>query len=317
MGVKIAVKRILVGWVLLIILVALLGKVSVAATDAGRTAADFLTIGVGARAAGMGGAFTAVSNGAISSYWNPAGLTSVDAGEVALGHFAWLQDLNLEHGSFAYTVSDRTTFAASMTYLGYGTIKGYDVNGTYTNEISAYDWAGGLSIGYKVNPNFSVGVTGKFIGQHLDKVSASTIAADFGLRYEFERVTLAGFAGNFGPTMKFEGLVAEKLPSEIRIGASVLPLDNRSLLAAIEFDKPINGNLVVRHGLEFNYNDEYFLRTGYNFYSQDDTKSFGSGLTFGAGMTLGKAEFDYSYTTKDKYSSEDVHRLSLILKFGR
>ncbi len=316
MGVKIAVKRILLAWVLLIILVALLGKVTVAETDAGRTAADFLTIGVGARAAGMGGAFTAVSSGAISSYWNPAGLTSVEAGEVSLGHFSWLQDMNLEHGSFAYTVSDRTTVGASITYLGYGSIKGYDVNGVYTNDISAYDWAGGLSLGYKINPSFSVGVTGKFIGQNLDKVSGSTIAADFGLRYEFDRVTLAGFVGNLGPTMKFEG-IAEKLPQEIRIGASALPLSNRSVLAAIEFDKPVNGNLVVRHGLEFNYNDEYFLRTGYNFYSQDDTKGFGSGLTFGAGMTMGKAEFDYSYTTKDKYSSEDVHRLSLILKFGR
>ncbi len=316
MGVRIAVKRILLGWVLLIILVALLGKVTVAATNAGRTAADFLTIGVGARAAGMGGAFTSVSSGAISSYWNPAGLTSIEGGEVVLGHFSWLQDLNLEHGTFAYSVSDQTTIAAAITYLGYGSIKGYDVNGTYTNEISAYDWAGGLSIGYKVTSNFSVGATGKFIGQNIDKISGSTIAADFGLRYEFERITLAGFVGNLGPTMKFEGL-AEKLPSDVRIGVSALPLANRSLLAAVEIDKPFNGNLIIRHGLEFNFNDQYFLRTGYNFYSQDDTRSFGSGLTFGAGMAMGKAEFDYSYTTKDKYSSEDVHRMSLVLKFGR
>jgi len=90
-------RRIILGWVLLIIVVALIGKVSVAASNAGRTAADFLLIGVGARAAGMGGAYTVVSEGALASYWNPAGLSDVEGGEVVLGHFSWFQDITMEH----------------------------------------------------------------------------------------------------------------------------------------------------------------------------------------------------------------------------
>ena len=41
---------------------------------AGITTAQFLKIGVGARASAMGEAFTAVANDASALYWNPAGL---------------------------------------------------------------------------------------------------------------------------------------------------------------------------------------------------------------------------------------------------
>ena len=37
-------------------------------------AAEFLSVPVGARAVGMGGAFTAVSDDATSPWWNPAGM---------------------------------------------------------------------------------------------------------------------------------------------------------------------------------------------------------------------------------------------------
>ena len=43
----------------------------------GTYSAQFLKIGVSARAAGMGSAYTAVANDATAIYWNPAGMAAV------------------------------------------------------------------------------------------------------------------------------------------------------------------------------------------------------------------------------------------------
>ena len=52
----------------------------------GMAAAQFLKIGVGARAAGMGESFVAVSNDASALYWNPAGITQSTGNEIIVSH---------------------------------------------------------------------------------------------------------------------------------------------------------------------------------------------------------------------------------------
>lgn len=56
----------------------------VRAQDAPKYSNEFLAIGVGARALGMGGAFGAVVNDVTSGYWNPAGLLGVK-GDLQIG----------------------------------------------------------------------------------------------------------------------------------------------------------------------------------------------------------------------------------------
>ncbi len=51
-----------------------------------RYTADFLTLGVGARALAMGGAGTALSDNAYAPYWNPAGLGQLTRYEVSFMH---------------------------------------------------------------------------------------------------------------------------------------------------------------------------------------------------------------------------------------
>ena len=315
MDVRILVRRIVLGWILLAFIVAAFGRVTVAETNGGRTAADFLLIGAGARAAGMGGAFSAVSEGATASYWNPAGLTSLEQGEVMLGHFAWYQDVTLEFGALAYRLNDRASLSTSITYLNYGTIEGYDLAGNRTADISAYDLAAAVSFGYLAREDISVGLTAKVITQKLDDINGSTVAFDIGGRYIADRFTVAGVLSNLGPSISFEG-VSESLPSAARLGFSVYPLDEK-LLTSVEFEKRFKGATVIRHGVEFNYTQQYYIRSGYNFYPGADERSFGSGISIGAGVKLSGAEFDYAYTFQDKYASEDLHRFTLLFQFGQ
>ena len=307
------IYKIVFLWLLLIGLAALFGNVSVAATDGGRTAADFLRIGIGARSAGMGGAYSAVSRGAEASYWNPAGLAGMEGGEIVLGHFSWYQDLNLEHGSAAFSLNDRTSLGLSIAYLNYGTVAGYDVDGNPTGDLAAYDWSGALSIGAMVTDQISVGVTGKYINQRLDDVMGSAFAADLGVRWQTDKFAAALVARNIGSDMTFES-ASEKLPTELSLGLAAAPFTER-LLASIEFEKKIYSTPVVRQGFEVNFNHEYFLRTGYNVLTQNDGDGLQAGLSFGAGVHLSQFAFDYAYTLQDKYGSEDIHRFSLGLRF--
>lgn len=307
-------KKIIIGWLFLILLVAFLGKISVAAPKAGETSADFLLINVGARAAGMGGAYTAVTEGANSTFWNPAGLTYVENDEVIIGYFSWYQDIKMNHASYAHNMNEKLTLAASINYLNYGHIDGRDINGITTGEISAYDFSGGISLGIRVRPEFSLGLTAKFINQHLDDLNGSTFAFDLGARYKIGIFNLAAVATNIGPKMKFDQ-VSENIPSSFRFGASVAPF-HENLLTAIEFEKRIYGGNVIRHGLEYSFAGQYFIRGGYNYYPDSDDRIFGTGFAVGAGVRFNQFEVDYAYTPSEHYSSEDLHRFSLIFKFG-
>lgn len=63
----------------LLVVVVLVGFVFArnARADEGSYALEFLTVGVGARALGMGGAHVALADDATAAYWNPAGLADV------------------------------------------------------------------------------------------------------------------------------------------------------------------------------------------------------------------------------------------------
>ena len=56
------------------------------ATGAEKYAGEFLNIGVGARALGMGGSFVAIADDATAAFWNPAGLGGLDRTEITFMH---------------------------------------------------------------------------------------------------------------------------------------------------------------------------------------------------------------------------------------
>lgn len=286
-----------------------------AGSKAGQSAGDFLLIGMGAQAAGMGGAYTAMSKGVSSSYWNPSGLTTLEGGEVTLGHYRWYQDITVNHAAFGFGINEKTAMSVSVIYLNYGTVQGRDMNGIETGDITAYDMAAGVSLARSINDNISVGVTGKYVSQNIENMNAYALAADFGVSYIAERFTVAGVVSNFGTDLTFED-AKEPLPSAARVGVSFLPFTT-SVRTSFEVEQRFAGDMVLRNGFEFNFDGQYFLRTGYDYNVQDQDRSLASGLSFGGGVHFRAIELDYAYTMQDNQTKESLHRFSLAFQFGQ
>ena len=70
----------------------------------GTSVADFLCIGTNAKTAGTGEAMSALSDGLISSYYNPAGLTRINSFQMAGMHSEWFQDMRYEYLGMAYPI---------------------------------------------------------------------------------------------------------------------------------------------------------------------------------------------------------------------
>ncbi|MBK7369011.1 MAG: UPF0164 family protein [Candidatus Eisenbacteria bacterium] len=67
---------------------------------------QFLKIGVGARAAAMGGAFVAVADDATALYYNAAGIARIDAekSEISLNHANWPAELSFDQVGYVFHV---------------------------------------------------------------------------------------------------------------------------------------------------------------------------------------------------------------------
>ncbi|HXG38002.1 MAG TPA: UPF0164 family protein, partial [Bacteroidota bacterium] len=59
---------------------------SVLAQSVGKYAGEFMALGVGGRALGLGGAHAALANDATGGYWNPAALARLNYPEALLMH---------------------------------------------------------------------------------------------------------------------------------------------------------------------------------------------------------------------------------------
>src|SRR5213075_423349 len=75
-------------------------------------AGEFIAIGVGGRAFGLGGAYVAVANDVTAGYWNPAGLSRLNYPQFTLMHDEQFGGLiNYDYGAVAFPAGANASLA--------------------------------------------------------------------------------------------------------------------------------------------------------------------------------------------------------------
>jgi hypothetical protein len=306
----------------------------------GTTAAEFLTIPAGAKATAMGGAFVAVSDDITAAYYNPGSLSRISGNEFIANYSDWLIDSRYNWIGIGIKAGEDDYVAISVYNLDYGEEEVTTVDSPEgTGEMwEASDIAINLSYCRNLTDRFSIGGTIKYIQQKIWNESASAFAADIGLLYktEVEGLNIGMSISNFGQEMQLDGkdllLPADvdgsydynnsAITSKLSTDTWELPLifvvglswkynffNDFNLTAASDAVIPNNQNTYLNAGLELQWNNTLFIRTGRNSLMKNNAEegfSFGAGIKYEiAGLRIG-AEYAFldfgAWSNLNRYS---------------
>lgn len=266
----------------------------------GSSSAEFLNIGVHARAEAMAGAYLSIVDGAEAVYYNPAALARIKGVDISFGYTSWFASIRHEFLSIALPIGLHNTFAISATALHTDEMKvrtPFQPDGT-GETFYAGSYRLGISYSRQLTDHVSAGITANYIRLYLHHdFSENGYAGDIAVLYDtgIRNFRFALHLSNFGSQIKFVN-ETYPMPTSFSFGlsANALETDSQAFLVSISANKPNDGSPRLNIGGEYNYQDYVFLRAGYNF--DDIVKSF----AFGGGLKLevGSHGFsvDYSYS---------------------
>lgn len=299
----------------------------------GTSSAQFLKIGMGARAIGMGASFVAVANDAEALYWNPAGLVQFDKNALVFSHNEWFVDTKLEFAGAVYHIDNANTIGFAITYLHTEDMK-------ETTELQPFgtgrtfgfgDFLAGLSYARRMTGNFSFGITTKFMQETIAELTMRSLLFDLGTYYNtgWRSIRFAVTVTNFGQDMRpegsfsFQGLDNNTTevnnyqsfspPTLFRIGiaANLIENERHNVTSTVQLNHPNDNSENINLGLEYWWNDMLAIRGGYTTARAEEDFSFGFGLH--APIAIADFRLDYAFSNFGRLGN--VNRFALQLLF--
>jgi hypothetical protein len=268
---------------------------------AGTSGAQWLAIGVGARATALGGAYVSLADDGSALSWNPAGLVRADGHTFTVSHVSWYSGATYQYGGYAGRLGSGAGVGAAIEEGG------VTWDNTGDGDFEANDFSGAVGYARRLGPSISVGGGLKLVTSALGEDSATSYALDAGVLYEpSERVSVGAALRNIGPGMDFGG-GSDPLPATMAAGASYAW---RDALVAVDVEKQNDLAPTARAGVEYRPLPYLSLRGG-TVLGQESALS---AVTAGVGLSWNdRWSLDYAYRPSE---IEDTHHLSLSAALG-
>lgn len=280
--------------------------------ETGSTALPFLKVDVGARAAAMGGAYSASGGDANGIFYNPATAALAARKEVMAGHNEWLEGIRNETLAYVHPVDYSGAVFAGANLLMSGSMDKYDAAGTAQGSFNSMEGVVSLGGALPLGKGFYGGAAVKSLYQKADTLSAMAWAGDAGLLKTLDDWRFGVSASNLGTGMKL-GSQSFSLPRILRAGASWTYRSRLNLAA--DAVKAGENAVAAAAGAEFQIvsspGESFFLRAGYR---SGRTSYSGPGWTAGFGLQNGDLRIDYAFSPYGELGSS--HRVNLSLRFG-
>ena len=300
-------------------------------------AGEFLSIGVGGRPRGMGGAYVALVNDVTAGYWNPGSLSKINYPQFSLMHDAQFGNLvNYDYGSIGIPFGSNASIGLSLIRMGIDDISDtrnalIDLNGNgildpgerldpdKITKFNTSDYAVYITYAKKQSDKFSFGANLKIIRRNIAEDGAWGLGFDLGASYNpFGSFFLGANLQDLTTTyLSWSTGKKEVISPTAKIGTAYeVEFLKGKLTPALDFDvrfenrrSSANANLGpvsfdMHAGIEYSYRDLFSIRSGYN--------ELGN-LTLGAGVKFPKINIDYSFSKFDGLEElGNSHILSLI-----
>lgn len=333
-----------IGIAAVLLLVALGATVSPAQTTmTGQAAMKFLGIGVGARAAGLGYSFVTFGDDISTIFWNPAGIANLTGTRAFLDVNQWIADITQFSFAGSHHFDEWGVVGVSFMIMDYGEIHGTAIelstagSGSFeyieTGPVKVANYVIGLTYARAISREFSVGGQVKYVysglgsntivqssGTQTIENNVGTLAFDVGTTYDtgFRGLVFSMAVRNWSREIRYPQMTQGfYLPLVFTLGVAIDAVDvfdpeesPHALIVSANGLHPTDYLEKACFGLEYAYDQQWFLRAGYkvNYSVEDWSFGVGARVPFGEGQLV---QFDYAYCLMKYFSG--VQRLSLSM----
>lgn len=228
---------------------------------------EFLSIGVGARALGMGNVQSAISSDVTAAFWNPAGLQQLNNTQVGLMHAEWFAGIaKYDYVGIALPLADRRrSIGISAIRFAVDDIPNTlylidpDGNINYDNvtSFSAADYAFLMTYAQKMG-KFRIGGNAKVIHRIVGKFANSWgMGVDLGIQYQNKNFSMGLSLKDFPVTYNTWGFNFTDDEKEIlALTDNVIPINSTELtggrgILGIAYNLPLGKKAALTTAADF------------------------------------------------------------------